>query len=248
MSFLLLILIQKYKISKIDEKRGLHLPTENSRDLAYLCGVLTGDGSIYTRPTKHDYIIKCVGNPKDEREFYQDIISPMFKKVFGIKPNIQCHDSNTTFGFVIYSKTLFDYLTKQAKLPEGRKYDSLKIPNKIKQNDSLCVSFLRGLFDTDGCISFKKKYRDYPYYPVISLSSKSKILILEVSNFLKKLGFKIVETYDYQYKDPRAEKGFTVINRLEMNGKENLKLWTNLVSFSSPKHLKKLGRYSGKRI
>jgi len=38
--------------------------------LAYLSGVLMGDGSIFVREYKHDYCIKCVGNPKDEIKFY----------------------------------------------------------------------------------------------------------------------------------------------------------------------------------
>ncbi|KKQ76846.1 MAG: hypothetical protein UT00_C0030G0001, partial [Parcubacteria group bacterium GW2011_GWA1_38_7] len=39
-------------------------------DLAYLCGVFAGDGSISIRLKKHDYEVKCVGNPLDEKEYY----------------------------------------------------------------------------------------------------------------------------------------------------------------------------------
>ena len=33
-------------VSKYDLKRGLKIPTEITEDLAYLCGVFAGDGSI----------------------------------------------------------------------------------------------------------------------------------------------------------------------------------------------------------
>lgn len=34
---------------------------EITNDLAYLCGVLAGDGCIYVRPEKSEYEVSCVG-------------------------------------------------------------------------------------------------------------------------------------------------------------------------------------------
>ena len=38
------------------------------------------------------------------------------------------HDSKTTFGFIIYSKSLFNYLTQVIKLTNGKKDKNLMIP------------------------------------------------------------------------------------------------------------------------
>ena len=227
-------------LSRYDKKRGIILPQELTKDLAYLCGVLAGDGSIGFREKKYEYSIKCVGNPKDEKSFYFNIIGPKFKKIFGFLPNIKYMDGGTTFGFIVFSKSLVNYFTKIIKLPLGRKYDSLKIPKVFLDNEELLISFIRGVFDTDGCVSFKKRYCKYPYYPVICLSSRSNRFIKEIAKVLKRLGFKFSKTYHYKVKDKRIKTGFTIINRIELSGRYNLQLWLKKVRFLSPKHLNKI--------
>ncbi len=227
-------------ISRNDKARGLRLPIRPSSKLAYLCGIFTGDGSIFQRPDKKDYLLKCVGNPKDEQELYHQVIGPFFEEVFGFLPNIRLHDSGTTFGFGVLSKGLFTFLTEKVGLVNGKKDGMLGIPAVFRQDKQLIVPFLRGLFDTDGCMCFKKRYRKYPYYPVISLSSSSEKLIKEVAGVLKDFGFRIVEIYNYKVPDKRAKNGFTIINRIEMNGFENLRLWLSVIGFASPKHLNKI--------
>lgn len=231
------------QLSKKDLEKGLTLPNEMSTDLSYLCGILIGDGSISMRLEKNEYVIKCVGNPRDEKELYHKVIGPRFNKVFGLSLNLKYMDSNSTYGFRIHSKSLFRFFTEVMGLNYGRKDQSLNIPNKIKENQDLMIFFIRGLFDTDGCISFKKRYKDNPYYPVITLNSQSKLLIKEISHELKNMGFKIVEIYEYKVKDYRNKEGFTIINRVELNGKENLRLWRSKIKFDSPKHLNKIKEY-----
>lgn len=239
------------KVSRYSKKRGLILPSNHSAELAYFCGVLTGDGSIYTRKNKHDYIIKCVGNPKDEKQFYSKVLSPIFSKLFGILPDMKIMDSGTTYGFVVYSKNIYDFLTQHLQMLSGRKDRRLKIPLWVLSSEKFCISFIRGLFDTDGSIALKKRHKSFPYYPVVSLSSKSKQLIVGLGTILEQIGFKIVYTLDYKVRDDRLRSHYSIINRLEMNGKRNLVLWMKMIGFSNPKHLKKTKIWednSGERI
>lgn len=241
-------------LSKMDKSRNLHLPIKITEDLAYLIGVFAGDGSIGYREKKHEYSIKCVGNPKDEKKFYQKIIKPKFKKIFGITIKPKLFDKRTTFGFRIYSKSLILFLTKIMELPLGSKYNKLKIPSLIKNDPKLVKLFIRGLFDTDGCISFKKKNKEKPYYPVISFSSNDSKFTKEINKEILKYGFKTCLILNYKLIDSRVKKGFTIINRIELNGKTNFKLWLKEISFFSPKHLKKIkshhrnGDDSGEKI
>lgn len=229
-----------FNLSHYDKKRGIVLPSKLTKDLAYLCGVLAGDGSIGFREKKYEYSIKCVGNPKDEKSFYFNIIGPKFKNIFGFLPSIRYMDGGTTFGFRIFSKSLVNYFTKIIKLPLGRKYDSLKIPEIFLNDKELLISFIRGVFDTDGSICFKKGYHTHPHYPVICLSSRSNRFVKEIAKILKMLDFKFSKTYNYKVKDKRIKKGFTIINRIELSGRYNLKLWMERIGFSSPKHLNKI--------
>ena len=81
--------LSHFELSKKDIEKGLKLPSTISPDLAYIVGVLAGDGNIFVREDKHDYRIKCVGNPLDEIDFYKNILVPLFKKIFNIRIDIK---------------------------------------------------------------------------------------------------------------------------------------------------------------
>ena len=220
-------------------KKELILPENISEDLAYICGFIAGDGSIYTRMSKHDYIIKCVGNPKSEREYYHQTIGPLFKEIFNLDVNLQVQDCGETYGFVMYSKQLLTYLTQNIGLPCGKKYDSLRIPPIIKNNEKLLISFLRGLADTDFYLGLKRGSKANPYYPVITGCSKSFDFMSEVANEFEKFGFKVTRYFDYKQLDIRFKKGYSIIHRIDLNGHVNYRLWMKLIGFKNPRHLNK---------
>lgn len=227
-------------VSKNDCRRGIKIPQELSDDLAYLCGVFAGDGSINYRRKKNEYSLKVVGNPKDEKEFYHEVIGPKFKNVFGIFPNMKSHDTGETYGFSVYSKTIYKYLTEIIGLPSGVKYGSLKIPKIFLTNKNLTISFIRGVFDTDGCICFKKGSRKLNNYPNISISSKSESFIAEITEFLKTTELHLTRYYKYKQSDVRFKKGYSITYRLEIQGHKNFSLWMDKIGFYSPKHLAKI--------
>jgi intein/homing endonuclease len=227
-------------VSKNDRIRGIIIPTTISEDLAYLCGIFAGDGSIGYRRKKNEYCLKVVGNPKDEKEFYHQIIGPKFKKVFGVYPKMKYHDSKTTYGFSVYSKSINNYLNKVIGLPSGVKYPTLRIPEIFCKEKKLVIAFIRGVFDTDGCISFKKGHKTYPNYPVINLTSKSSVFIKQISKFLSDIGIKFSILYNYNQRDSRIERGFTTISRIDVHGHKNLQRWIDKIGFYSPKHLDKI--------
>ena len=74
-------------LSKKDKLRGLKIPPKITPNLAYLCGIFAGDGSINFREKKKEYSIKCVGNPKDEKPFYRKIIE-IFGNILSIYPKL----------------------------------------------------------------------------------------------------------------------------------------------------------------
>ena len=116
---------------------------------------------------------------------------------------------NKTYGFSTWSKKVFEFLTRDVGLPSGRKHPSLRVP-ELFHDDSLMVRFIQGFFDTDGCISFKKRYGSMPYYPVISCSSRTDVFIHQIADFLKSKGFRVYEFYNYKYPDKRVDCGYTI--------------------------------------
>ena len=187
-------------MSKNDSHRGIKIPDTISEDLAYLCGVFAGDGSINYRIKKNEYSLKVVGNPKDEKEFYHQVIAPKFQNVFGMFPKMKYHDTGETYGFSVYSKTIYTYLVMYIRLPSGIKYNSLKIPEVFLKDELITLAFIRGVFDTDGCISFQRKSlkSENKTYPTISLSSKSAEFVKQIVVFLERFGFKIWSQYNHE--------------------------------------------------
>jgi len=234
--------ISDIKLSGQDRTRGLVLPTRLTKDLAYFCGVMAGDGSISVIKEKHDYAIKCVGNPKDEKEFYNDVLLPVIKKVFGLNLNAKFFDSKTTYGFGLSSKALVRFLTNKIGLPRGKKYSKLCIPDCFKQNKDLVSAFIQGVADTDFCLALRHRIR-VPPYPVVSGTSKSKEFIEEIAVELEKRGISLFRSYDMISYDPRYTiSGCSITHRIELNGRERLRKWMKEIGFRSPKHLERFSR------
>jgi hypothetical protein len=214
-------------------------------ELAYLCGVIAGDGCITIRPEKHDHCLYCAGNFSDEQEYYQTVISPLMKQVFGITVNLRPHSGGRCFGFTISSKQLTAFLVNTVGLPVGKKYEHLHFP-KLFTTAETKVAFLRGLFDTDGCISFKKRNATVGYYPTISFSSKSQRLVFQVAYHLTACSFLPV-THTVIRKESRI--GWNSIKRTDLflNGTRNFEIWQSRIGFWNPKHVAKIAAWQAHR-
>lgn len=210
-----------------------------SEELAYLCGVIAGDGCISIRESRHDYAINCAGNAKDEREFYDTILKPLIRNVFGLEVVMRLHSKGVCYGFTISSKALAGYLVEVIGMPVGKKYANLRIPLLFKNNSSLCTAYVRGLFDTDGCVSFKKRNANEGYYPVISFSSKSNRFAYEVAWHLTRIDLLAVTTIRIA-PEPRFGDAYNFTTTVELNGTRNFELWQDQVQFWNPKHRRKI--------
>ena len=209
-------------------------------NLAYLCGILAGDGYIGIREHKYEYVVNCGGNPKDEKEFYDKVIAPLFLKLFSIKVNPKLLGGGT-YGFNIWSKNLVKFLINEVGLPRSPK-TNLSFPKIFYENNRLALHFIRGVADTD--FSFKLKQRNYP---VISGSSKSKRFMQDISTILKENGFKVVNCFDYKVNDKRLKKGYNIINRIELNGHKQFSKWINVIGTRQPKNRKKIQLWENNR-
>jgi hypothetical protein len=210
--------------------KKINIP-EINEDLAYLCGVLTGDGYMGIREHKYEYSIDCGGNPADEIEFYDKIIAPLFMKLFDIyvKPKLR-----KTYGIRIWSKNLVSFLLNTVGLTRSPK-NNIRVPKIFYTNKKLLFAFIRGLADTDFSFKLRKGH-----YPIIAGCSKSKCLMEDVSEILEENGFKVLKFFDYKVNDSRLKKGYNIINRIDLNGHKNFSKWIKLIGTNQPKNLKKI--------
>ena len=101
----------------------------------------------------------------------------------------------------------------------------IKIPKLLieTKNKEIYLSFIKGLFDTDGCV-----YLRYKKYPVISITIKSKMLIRQLEDMFKKLGF------------ITSGNKWTII----LNGPTMFKKWVKEIGSNNPKNISKLKKAS----
>lgn len=169
---------------------------EITPELAEICGIHVGDG--YLRGPDKRAELDISGN-LEEKGYYDNAIKELFKKVFGVEISCKLFVSRNTYGFVIRDRKIIKFM-HDLGFPYGNKSTIIRIPDEIlnSQNREILASFLRGYFDTDGCVHFKKRgskesystyKRDHHYYPVISFSTVSKELHENLNRILNKVGF-----------------------------------------------------------
>jgi hypothetical protein len=208
-----------------------------SKDLAYICGLLVGDGHLCLRPIKKEYSIFFSGNLNDEKEFYTKTIVPLLKDLFGVQFRIKINKNDNTINLVYYSKDLLEFLSENIGIPVGSKCDKISTPPMFKKSEALFKSFLQGYADADFCLCLKKRYTDINYYPVISCRSRSSKIIEEIGEFLHKLGFKYYIDLDRPFYDKRIDKNI-IMSTITIYGHNNLIRWMKEIGFRNYKALK----------
>lgn len=204
-----------------------------SPELSEVCGIHAGDGYLRMRGSKGELDIS---GHLEEKEYYDEHVVPLFNKVFNL--NLKGRKfSRGTYGFVVYNKKIAEFFNELG-FPFGKKSTIVKVPEKILDSKShvLYARFLRGLFDTDGHLGFKKSYGKYilfkrtrHHYPLINLTTVSKLLARNISFILKEIGIKHF-IYSYQPKDLRDNYKYVVI----ISGKDRLDKWINQISIKNP--------------
>ena len=210
--------IQKISYEKISrEKYALKNITFPKEDvfLAESFGVLNGDGHL--SPINHE--ISVVGNLLEEEYF--DYLKLLFEKTFNLKFKIEKYPHYIKLR--TYSKKLCNLLTNKYSIPLGKKLGKLKIPLKISNSKEFLISYIRGLFDTDGGINLRRKNE-----MMIHITSADPNYLKEIENAMVKLGFKI----------SRSEKKVLIYR------KEEIRKFFEEVKPANSKHLKKFEIYS----
>ncbi|MAG47779.1 hypothetical protein CL617_04175 [archaeon] len=230
--------ISKVEFSKKDVKNNLKIPKILNNKLAYLIGVHVGDGSMGIYKKGANYYISYTGHIIDEQEYHKEIIKDLFKELFNkrVKINFDRRIKNSSLRTYLNSKAILTFFHKSLRLPMGMKKD-IDIPKIITySNKTIMKYFLRGLADTDFCLTFKKRYKKKHYYPSISFNNQSKYLTKSVINILKK--FNINSSVSYNMKSKRNNR-INISHQININGKENLSKWMKKIGFNSAKHLTK---------
>lgn len=217
--------VEKVNTSFFDKRKKISFPKILTPDLAEEIGIHLGDGFLSKK--RNEYRLK---GGKDEKEYYGGFVKPLYKKLFNIDVKVREYES--TYGFEEASQGLWKFKTEVLGIPAGRK-DTIRCPEFIKnQTQKIQVAFIRGLFDTDGSVSFLSKYGYKSYYPCISLTSKSKFLIEDVKIILTNFGL-----------NPKVFQDRKRYWCIYLNGYERLARYSRLIGWDNPKYIKKINNW-----
>lgn len=207
------------------------LPRRLDARLAYLLGLLLGDGSLggVRRPT-----VYLVGHLIDERSYYDDVVVPLMSDLFGLKPYSYVRKGQVAYAIHVKSSQLIRYLASEFGLPTHGSAKFIPVPIK-NGTRAIRAAFICGLFDADGCLVFSKKtYREYRY-PSVEIKTASQTMVNEIVQLLRSLGFRAALRKS-------AESWVAAVN-----GESQLNLWMSRIGSHNIKHLSKylLWRRSG---
>lgn len=157
---------------------------------AELIGMHTGDGTLYK--TKSTLVWELRGS-LNEKEYYnhvKELLESIFKDLI-FKPKYRSGGKNGCYGVQTCKKEVTNFFIVHG-FESGCKTYTIEVPDYINiASKRIQCSFVRGLFDTDGCLRFERINNNVNYdYPKIEFCFASRKLRDSLYSLLKKLGFR----------------------------------------------------------
>ena len=213
-------------------KNKFKIPSTFNQLLAEEIGLHLGDGSMNYYKNKGFYQLR--GHIVDDRSHYDLHIKNIYKELFNSEIKLREMSSTGVYGFQIWSNAMVDYKSKFLELPLGKKID-FSIPLEIRKDKELSKCFLRGYFDTDGCLYLEKK-NGY-FYPRIEMASISERFIVQLKEILTNLNFQ----FSYYIED-RSKYNWQNLHRIILRGNIMANKWFSEIKPANFKHIEKFNK------
>lgn len=190
--------------------KKVKLPQESNK-LAEFVGIMLGDGNV----TK--YQARITLNTTADNEYISYVVSLMTKLFPGIEifARNRVSEGYTTVGLT--SRVIVDFLKRMGII-------SWKpvIPKWIYKNNTYITACIRGLIDTEGCISFKvyKGLKKTSVYRQLTFTSGNKVLLEFVRDGFNRLGFRCTQS---------------LIKNIYLSNDGEVDKYRNEIGFSNPK-------------
>ena len=202
-----------------------------TKEFAEILGMFTADGCI-----QHPNYICMWGNIYEDQEYYDEIVCPLFSKVFNKEVTAHEKKSNSVYGFYICNKKIIEVF-KKLGFSNNKTY-TVRIPKEIMESNDIEIiaAFIRGFTDCDGCLTFMKRRekgysefkRKHHTYPRIYIKISSKNMIDDISHLLNKL--KINHAINMQKK---SRENWSDMHIIVIRGVKGLEKWKDKIGFNN---------------
>lgn len=195
----------------------------HSVQLAELIGILMGDGHVGL------YQTTVVTNSETDYQ-HALYVMKLIEDLFKVRVHINNRKEKKACEIIISSKSVCNFFVDQG-IPQGNKITlGLRIPTWIQKKPLYRKVFIRGLFDTDGCVYLDTHRVDKKVYKNLGMAFANQSLPL--LSFFK-------ETLEFFGLHPTQKTEFRVFLRR----KEDIRRYFDLIGSSNEKHLKKVRQY-----
>ncbi|MDP2666304.1 MAG: LAGLIDADG family homing endonuclease [Candidatus Diapherotrites archaeon] len=199
------------------------LQTLNSDICEYL-GAFAGDG--FTNDNNSNYTIGFSGDSRYDFDYYLNTIIPISEKYFNLTHHHTRIDKNSMW-ISFYSKALFKMLTERFDMPKGEKWDKVLVPKEImRSNIEHKTAFLRGTFDSDGCVSFDRRPIYKEPYMRVDITMVNTPILKQLNQILTELGINSSVLGNGKH--------------LQICSKENVRKFFEIVGTSNKRHRTKV--------
>lgn len=155
----------------------------DSEKLAEFIGIMMGDGHL------SNYQASITTNSETDKK-HALFVKKLIKNLFNINASVKVRPLKSTIVVVASSKSLVDFLNRKG-MPIGNKIqNNLKKPCWINSQEYQ-KAFLRGLFDTDGCVYLDTHRVNGKTYKHLgwTITSYAGQLVVDILTTLRGLGF-----------------------------------------------------------
>ena len=202
--------------------RSIHVPRQTPM-LAELFGVLSGDGHVDV------YQTTVTTNSETDME-HARYVSLMFRKLFGVTPRLTKRKKTKACVVVVSSKKVCNFLVNKGMVSGNKISNGISMPIWISKKVTLKKAFIRGLFDTDGCVYIDRhSIRGRAYKNLgMAFSNKANGLLVTFKCCLEEFGL-----------HPTQKTNSEVFLRRE----KEIERYFKEVGSSNPKHLRKVSKF-----
>jgi len=153
-------------------------PLQKTEQLAFLHGLILGDGHIRAHP-RTECLTITLGT--DKPKLWKKA-KKLVEEVFQKEPSVYKPKDVNCVAIRLYQKSI----SKRLGIPTGsRKNIVNRIPNWIRSNRKLLIIWLRGLYEAEGCFCIHKPTYTYK----LIFTNKNESLLSAVYQSLCSLGF-----------------------------------------------------------
>ena len=188
-----------------------------TNNMCELIGAIIGNGNIYDRRPSY---VELSGHPTEDLIYFKKILTQLVINELSYNPRLFFHSSAVRIrisnkNFVIWLKSL--------GIPSGKfKFKRVLIPKKICISWKKTRNCIRGIFDTDGCVSFDKR-------PIYSQPYPRVVLHILNEDLLKQL-YKILKDKKFNVTISKKESS------IYLNGFNEVRKFLIRIGFSNPRH------------